>query len=82
MSFWCSFLRHARKAVRRASCRCTPGPDHLEFVNYIFAERDVSEDIKRDMLQNGIQQTGTSGTIEQDDSDIWPQIMRNARRYG
>jgi hypothetical protein len=31
------------------------------------------------MLQNSIQQTGTSGIIEQDDADTWPQIMRNAR---
>src|SRR3546814_20958321 len=31
------------------------------------------------MLQNSIQQTGTSGIIEQDDADTWPPIMRNAR---
>src|SRR3546814_21150403 len=31
------------------------------------------------MLHNSIQQTGTSGIIEQDDADTWPQIMRNAR---
>jgi len=55
------------------------GPDHVEFVNYIFAERDAPEQVKRDMLQNAIQQTGTSGTIEQDDADTWPQIMRNSR---
>ena len=55
------------------------GPNHVEFVNYIFAEKDAPEQVKRDMLQNAIQQTGTSGTIEQDDADTWPQIMRNAR---
>jgi hypothetical protein len=41
------------------------GPDHFEFVNY--------------MLQNSIQQAGTSGIIEQDDADTWPQIMRNTK---
>ncbi|MDE2465026.1 MAG: aromatic ring-hydroxylating dioxygenase subunit alpha [Alphaproteobacteria bacterium] len=55
------------------------GPNHFEFVNYIFAEKDAPEQVKRDMLQNAIQQSGTSGVIEQDDADTWPQIMRNAR---
>ncbi len=55
------------------------GPGHFEFVNYIFAEKDAPEQVKRDMLQNSIQQAGTSGIIEQDDADTWPQIMRNTR---
>jgi nitrite reductase/ring-hydroxylating ferredoxin subunit len=55
------------------------GPDKVEFVNFIFAEKDVPEQVKRDMMQNSIQASGTSGTIEQDDADVWPQIMRNAR---
>src|SRR3546814_9866705 len=55
------------------------GPNHVEFANFIFAEKDAPEDVKRDMLQNSIQQTGPSGIIEQDDADTWPQNMRNAR---
>src|SRR3546814_8046473 len=55
------------------------GPNHVEFVNFIFAEKDAPEDVKRDMLQNSIQQTGTSGIIEQEDADTWPQLLRNAR---
>lgn len=55
------------------------GPGKVEFVNFIFAEKDAPEQMKRDMLQNSVQQTGTSGTIEQDDADVWPVIMRNAR---
>ncbi len=55
------------------------GPGKVEFVNYIFAEKDAPEQVKRDMLQNTIQQAGTSGVIEQDDADTWPQIMRNSR---
>jgi len=57
------------------------GPDRVEFVNFIFAEKDAPEDVKRDMLQNAIWSTGTSGTIEQDDADTWPQIMRNSRGH-
>ena len=55
------------------------GPHQVEFVNFIFAEKDCPEQMKRDMLQNSIQQTGTSGLIEQDDADTWPQIQRAAR---
>jgi nitrite reductase/ring-hydroxylating ferredoxin subunit len=55
------------------------GPDRVEFINWMFVERDAPEHMKRDMLQNAIRQTGTSGTIEQDDSDTWPHMSRNAR---
>lgn len=55
------------------------GPDKVEFINWIFAEKDAPEQMKRDMLENSIRQTGTSGTIEQDDSDTWPHMTRNAR---
>jgi phenylpropionate dioxygenase-like ring-hydroxylating dioxygenase large terminal subunit len=54
------------------------GPDSFEFVNYIFAEKDAPESVKRDMLQNAVQQSGTSGVIEQDDADVWPAIFRNS----
>jgi phenylpropionate dioxygenase-like ring-hydroxylating dioxygenase large terminal subunit len=53
------------------------GPNQFEFVNYIFAEKDAPEQVKRDMLQNAILNSGTSGVIEQDDADTWPQIFRN-----
>ncbi len=32
------------------------GPNQVEFVNFIFAEKDAPEQVKRDMLQNSIQQ--------------------------
>ena len=41
------------------------------------ANKPTPEQVKRDMLQNAIQATGTSGTIEQDDADVWPVIMRS-----
>lgn len=55
------------------------GIGQVEFVNYIFAERDATPEMKRDMLANSVQQTGTSGTIEQDDADTWPQMYLNAK---
>jgi nitrite reductase/ring-hydroxylating ferredoxin subunit len=55
------------------------GPDKLEFVNWFLADRDVSEEAKQKALQIGIRMLGTSGQIEQDDSDTWPQMTRNAR---
>ncbi len=55
------------------------GHDKMEFVNYIFAEKDAPEQVKRDMLQNAVWNSGTSGTIEQDDADTWPQIQRNTK---
>src|SRR5690606_33192935 len=55
------------------------GPDHLEFTNWIFVEKDAPEQMKRDMVANSVRSTGTSGTIEQDDSDMWPHQSRAAR---
>jgi phenylpropionate dioxygenase-like ring-hydroxylating dioxygenase large terminal subunit len=55
------------------------GPDHVEFINWIFVEKDAPEEMKRDMVANSVRSTGTSGTIEQDDSDMWPHQSRNAR---
>jgi hypothetical protein len=54
------------------------GPRRFEFVNYIFAEKDAPEEMKREILENCIRQTGISGMIEQDDADTWPHIMRSA----
>lgn len=53
------------------------GPNEMEFVNFIFAEKGAPDHVKRDMRQNAIRQSGTSGMIEQDDADAWPYIMRN-----
>jgi nitrite reductase/ring-hydroxylating ferredoxin subunit len=55
------------------------GPDKLEFVNYIFAERDVTDEVKDIMLKNSIFMLGTSGLVEQDDSDTWPHMTLSAR---
>ena len=48
------------------------GPDKLEFVNWILAEKDTPPELKATMLRLGVQLLGTSGMVEQDDSDTWP----------
>src|SRR3546814_13010292 len=55
------------------------GPNHVEFVNLIFAEKDAPEDVTSDLLQKSHQQTRTSGTIEPDNPATWPPLMRNPR---
>ena len=50
------------------------GPDKLEFVNWIFAEKDAPPELREKMLKQTIQLFGTSGMVEQDDSDTWPHM--------
>ncbi len=55
------------------------GPDKLEFTNWIFAEKDAPPELKERARQATIRMLGTSGMVEQDDSDTWPHMTRNAR---
>lgn len=55
------------------------GPHQLEFTNWILAERDLPDDLKIIVRQQAVRMLGTSGMIEQDDSDTWPHMTRNAR---
>jgi nitrite reductase/ring-hydroxylating ferredoxin subunit len=55
------------------------GPYELEFMNWILCERDAPEDFKARALQATIRQLGTSGMIEQDDSDTWPHMTQMAK---
>jgi nitrite reductase/ring-hydroxylating ferredoxin subunit len=55
------------------------GPDKLEFVNWIFAEKDTPPEMREKMLKQTIQLFGTSGMVEQDDSDTWPHITLSAK---
>jgi hypothetical protein len=57
------------------------GPHKSEFWTWMFAEKDCPEEIKEKMLRNGVQQVGTSGLIEQDDTDTWPHITLAAKGY-
>lgn len=55
------------------------GPDKLEFVNWIFAEKDCPPEVREQMLKQTIQLFGTSGMVEQDDSDTWPHMTLAAK---
>jgi phenylpropionate dioxygenase-like ring-hydroxylating dioxygenase large terminal subunit len=55
------------------------GPNHFEFTNWMFAERDAPEEMKRKMLAGAIGASGTSGTIEQDDAECWPEMSLSAQ---
>ena len=55
------------------------GPDKLEFVNWIFAEKDAPQELRDKMLKQTIQLFGTSGMVEQDDSDTWPHMTLAAK---
>lgn len=55
------------------------GPDKLEFVNWVLAEKDTPEDIKKVISMKSTQMFGTSGMVEQDDSDTWPHMTLSAK---
>ncbi len=55
------------------------GPDHFEWVTFFFGEKDASPEYKDMMRQAAAQGTGTSGVIEQDDSDTWPHMSESSR---
>jgi phenylpropionate dioxygenase-like ring-hydroxylating dioxygenase large terminal subunit len=55
------------------------GPHQSEFWTWVFAEKDCPEATKEKMLRSSVQQLGSSGLIEQDDTDTWPHISKNAR---
>ncbi len=48
------------------------GPDKFMFMNWILAEKDTPAEQKAAMLRISCQLLGTSGMVEQDDSDTWP----------
>lgn len=48
------------------------GPDKFMFMNWILAEKDTPPEQKAAMLRISCQLLGTSGMVEQDDSDTWP----------
>lgn len=55
------------------------GPDKLEFTNWIFAEKDAPPEHKERVRKVTTRMLGTSGMIEQDDSDTWPHQTINAK---
>jgi hypothetical protein len=57
------------------------GPHRSEFLTWMVAEKDTPQATKQKMLRSSIQQLGTSGLIEQDDSDAWPHMTASARGF-
>lgn len=55
------------------------GPDKLEFTNWIFVEKDTPAELKEKMVMQTVQLFGTSGMVEQDDSDTWPHMTLTAK---
>jgi nitrite reductase/ring-hydroxylating ferredoxin subunit len=55
------------------------GVNQFEWTTYYFAEKGTPEHIKVMMRAAATQGTGTSGIIEQDDSDTWPHMTESAR---
>jgi hypothetical protein len=55
------------------------GPDQLEFVNWVLAEKDAPQELKDKMLMQSIHLFGTSGLVELDDSDTWPHMTLAAK---
>ncbi|MBA4082227.1 MAG: aromatic ring-hydroxylating dioxygenase subunit alpha [Hyphomonas sp.] len=55
------------------------GPHHFEWTTYYFAERGTPDHVKEMMRAAATHGTGTSGIIEQDDSDTWPHMTEAAR---
>jgi len=55
------------------------GPHQFEWTTYYFAEKGTPEHIKVMMRAAATHGTGTSGIIEQDDSDTWPHMTESAK---
>jgi hypothetical protein len=54
------------------------GPYKFEWLTWFFAEKDTPAAVKELMLSASIRAGGTSGLIEQDDSDTWPHMTESA----
>jgi hypothetical protein len=57
------------------------GVNSFEMFNWVLVEKDASPEFKAQVRKNTLLQFGTSGTIEQDDSEAWPAISKSATGY-
>lgn len=55
------------------------GPDDMELYTWLFAEKDAPDDMKRRMLAVGVQAVGSTGVIEQDDTETWSLMTQAAK---
>jgi phenylpropionate dioxygenase-like ring-hydroxylating dioxygenase large terminal subunit len=54
------------------------GPAKIEIFSWFLVERDASEEFKQLSSWSYLRSFGVSGTFEQDDTEIWSRIARNA----
>jgi nitrite reductase/ring-hydroxylating ferredoxin subunit len=57
------------------------GHGAFEMMHWVFVERDAPEAYKEAVARELLLQFGTSGVIEQDDTEAWPSIQRAASGY-
>lgn len=54
------------------------GPGRIEVFSWFLVERDAPEQFKQESAWSYLRSFGSSGTFEQDDTEIWTLITRNA----
>jgi PAH dioxygenase large subunit len=54
------------------------GPGQIEVFSWFVVERDAPEEFKQQSAWSYLRSFGISGTFEQDDTEIWTLITRNA----
>jgi PAH dioxygenase large subunit len=57
------------------------GPGQIEIFSYFVVESDMSEEFKQLSSWSYLRSFGISGTFEQDDTEIWTHIARNAGTF-
>jgi len=57
------------------------GPGKIEIFSWCLVEKDAPEEFKELTRWSYLRFFGSSGTFEQDDTEIWSQITRNAGSY-
>jgi phenylpropionate dioxygenase-like ring-hydroxylating dioxygenase large terminal subunit len=57
------------------------GPGRIEIFSFFAVERDMSEEFKQLSSWSYLRSFGISGTFEQDDTEIWTHIARNAGTF-
>jgi hypothetical protein len=57
------------------------GPGAFEFLNWVMVERGSTEQNKAVARKAALHSVGTSGVIEQDDTETWPSMQRSARGW-
>jgi phenylpropionate dioxygenase-like ring-hydroxylating dioxygenase large terminal subunit len=54
------------------------GPGRIEIFSWFLVEKDAPEEFKQNSAWSYMRSFGVSGTFEQDDTEIWTLITRNA----